>query len=1033
MSRLTFKKFLRWIKRYYRIVNVSIGALMLFAVFINGTLAWHNSNQRGFIPAHGAAHEELIMFPFVKLEIDTKEPIPDVRVALYRIVEEESARARTVQGREQVLISPADNPWSNGALFTTDSDGEIVFELPPGNYCIVEMRLPVGYVPLLDAEYEPIEEWCFELRLLVEVNGDGDDASQIITHEIYFEGELVEEIIAFSRRLPGDLEIEKIVENAAGDPLTNLLLEMEFEFVVHFSFEGEEHEGSYYYVVYDENDELYGDGFIESGGRLTLRHGQRAMIEDLPSNLEYRVEEIPPAGFRIVAPITTGTIIPRERLAGDEKNLVTFTNINEGFGTITVCKEVRGDGADYEREFRFDVTIGDDTEEIVLRHGECSPPFENILHGTPYFVREHDYTGEGIIPELSFRSGYMGRENLTFVFNNHFNVTPGIGLLEVEKQVIGVGSNLSQPFNFQVLLGDLPEEPFEVIINRGGTTEAHWITPNDEQQYTLTFDLTHNGHWSIDGLPYLVTYVVTEAATPGFVQETVSVGGRILPGRHAHHLFRNIIEDSRGSIRVCKELENEDANFPSDTDFNFVLQVGGERYEFSLRAGECRDFGNLPVGEIFNVREVNIPSRYELIPSEGRNDFGTITVEQIISTFVNRSVEIEIPVEKLWENRGTNAPLPEYIVVHLIEGNSVVEVIYLRPDEHGVWEDSFFAPRYDTRGDRIEYEIVEVPVPGWTQEVESNSDGTVTITNTKQTPVILDDLQVEKRIIGTGTMPTQAHVFEFYLTPIDDAPMPSRNTISIDALDVVSNDGYATTFGNIRFTTAGIFEYMIHEIDSGTPGYTYDEAIFRLVITVEEDGDELVIAERTIHRNRESEPVDEIVFTNIYEASEDYCPSGDIIIEVDENGIVNVVLPDGLGDKKYVESLNPNGSITVTFPEEDCAVNRNLDVRLAGEGWRYEVGVNADGHVMVTIIPPTPQTPDGSPSEGDSDRGESPGLSERESGRTPGESGPNQSSHPDTGDTTSITLWLILTAVSSAGMTFCLLHIFTKMKRRKRA
>jgi len=163
MSKLaSMGKFLRWFKRYYRFVNVALGILMLFAVVVTGTLALHGVTQRAFNPAFGAEYDGLIPVPLLKLEIDldgdeTENPVPGANFALFRMLDE-------APYYEQIILAPGANAWSNGALFTTDADGRIVFNLQLGAYCLRELTPPTGFAPPLDGS-TPITEWCFTVRV----------------------------------------------------------------------------------------------------------------------------------------------------------------------------------------------------------------------------------------------------------------------------------------------------------------------------------------------------------------------------------------------------------------------------------------------------------------------------------------------------------------------------------------------------------------------------------------------------------------------------------------------------------------------------------------------------------------------------------------------------------------------------------------------------------------------------------------------------------------------------------------------------
>jgi len=828
---------------HHKFITLFLGLLIVLAIGASSTFAWQSMNQGAFNVAHDSADaEEDFDVILLKREIDlegnrTEIPVSDAGFSLY-VFDEDSDEWK------QILFND-DEP-----LFFTDEDGLIVFSLPASSYVIREHSLPDGFGPEI-IDDEPITSWYFIIR-------ENEETGYL---ELVIDGEVVEDgrIIVFNRRLSGDLEVEKEVDNADGSQLTEEQLEQMFEFIVTFSDDEERT-----FVIYDGempySETLY---TLASGESIFLRHGWRAVFRGIPVGVEYRVTEVVPADFSAIGTNAQGEI------ASDETSYVNFKNTYEGddepdpqYGNLLVRKEVRGEGADLDREFRFVVIIGEERHEFTLRH-EMYRLFENIPIGTPYTVYEYDYSEEGYLVDIISREGYITSRTIEILFINRFidPYYPVEGNLEISKTVIGeIVDDIEeeQLFYFTLVLTHLPEEEIEILVNGDG-----YVIDDGSTVYTFQFQLRHGEVFRIDGLPHETRYDVIEHEVPGFIQEITQEHGMIFEDATTYIAFYNEMipeEDPDDpvytSIRICKELENDDINFPSTTFFNFVLNVDGEEYaRFELAVGACRVFEDLEVDAEFEVLEVEIPERYILVSSG--ISAGTLTEEEAVVTFVNRDTLRDIPVEKHWDLGGFSVDVPDYIIIHLMEGETIVEIVRLTPDEDGRWEHIFTVPRYRD-GEKIEYSVIEVPVPGW-REAVSVLDGSVIITNSAIGSVYVE-LEVEKQIEGT---PTIDKTFEFILSAVGDAPMPENG------LTVITGAGVAS-FDAIRFTVPGTFEYTIHEtIPAETGNFTFDTTVYYITIVVEEIDGTLVL--NKIIQSADME-VSDIVFVNRYNDRDDPSP-----------------------------------------------------------------------------------------------------------------------------------------------------------------
>ena len=128
------------------------------------------------------------------------------------------------------------------------------------------------------------------------------------------------------------------------------------------------------------------------------------------------------------------------------------------------------------------------------------------------------------------------------------------------------------------------------------------------------------------------------------------------------------------------------------------------------------------------------------------------------------------------------------------------------------------------------------------------------------TPVnaVLEIPVAVKRI--EGCVPAESDkTFSFEIKTDDNAaPMPENPQVS------VNGSGNATSFGRFIFTKTGTYTYSISEcaLDSSYTGYTRDESVYTLTVTVT-NNDGALEAAYDITKN--GEPANELIFTNKYQ------------------------------------------------------------------------------------------------------------------------------------------------------------------------
>lgn len=208
----------------HRLKNVLLlvctGGFVLCMV-MSGTFAW-DSGQQALNDVFGQK-SKIIPVELIKLDKDTETPVAGTDFYLFR------------ENGEQI-----------GGRYVTDSDGKIQLELNAGSYYFEEAAPAPGYTYDTDESGTQITRYPFSVT----------EDQELVT------------VKAYNRRQAGTLVIRKRLENANGDPLTQLQEQMQFTFTVSFS-DG----GTYPYAI-DGGEKTD----FTSGGTIRLTHGQSACL-----------------------------------------------------------------------------------------------------------------------------------------------------------------------------------------------------------------------------------------------------------------------------------------------------------------------------------------------------------------------------------------------------------------------------------------------------------------------------------------------------------------------------------------------------------------------------------------------------------------------------------------------------------------------------------------------------------------------------------------------------------------------------------
>jgi hypothetical protein len=488
----------------------------------------------------------------------------------------------------------------------------------------------------------------------------------------------------------GTLTITKTVVNADESELTQAQKDTQFEFTVTFS-DG----GTYVYSI----DGGAGQP-VKSGGKIKLKHGQAAVIKNIPVGVLYTVTETPVTGYAVSSINNQGNIVKAGVTAAFTN---TYTPAEPETGSLRITKQVTREGANPDKEFTFTITFaGEDAPQspqtFTLKHGG-EKLFENIPAGVTYTVTEDDYTAEHYTAAPGEYSGTVINGETALPFVNVYDETPEgkTGSLTISKTVTGDDADENREFSFTVTFSgeNAPESP-------------------------QTFTLKHRETKTFENLPHGTAYTVTEAGAEGYTPSLTAANG-VIAGEHTARIgFVNVKNPEPGvtALTIKKIVEGEVPAKDKDKIFTFTVYIDGVPLpdKILLKAGETSSPVQIPVGATYEVREDDYTGDgyTQTSVTGGTGTAGPARIEVVKTNTFTGTVTIEISGEKTWDlsKAPAGTALPDNISIYLKDGGTTVDTAVVTPKD-GKWLYTFTAPKYDGEGKEIVYTVEEAPVPGY--------------------------------------------------------------------------------------------------------------------------------------------------------------------------------------------------------------------------------------------------------------------------------------------------------------------------------
>ncbi len=448
----------------------------------------------------------------------------------------------------------------------------------------------------------------------------------------------VANVVYTNSKIPtGTLTISKNVTGVQGD------LEKTFDFTINFK----DCNRTFAYT-----GDGVADGTVTNGSQFSLASGQSITITDLPENLEYEVIENDYTSdlYTTTSNNAIGVIV------ADENIDVVYTNSRIPTGTLTISKDVTGNGGDLEKTFDFTLYLKDctDTFEYIgegVEDGTISDGSQfslasgqsitilNIPENLEYEVVEKDYTDDLYNTTSENATGkIVVNENIDVAYTNS---KIQVGTLTISKEVIGIGANLEKPFDFTIYFKDCTR-----TFKYNGDGIEDGIIRNGSE-----FSLAAGQSITILNIPEDTEYEVVEKDYTDdlYKSSSVNASGLIEADNNINVVYTNT-KIQVGTLTISKKVTGNQGDLEKLFDFTIYFEDCNRTFEFTgdgVEEGTISDGSHFSLASGQSITILGIPEgiKYEVVENDysgdgytttSLNSFGEIIgLQSIIVEFTN--------------------------------------------------------------------------------------------------------------------------------------------------------------------------------------------------------------------------------------------------------------------------------------------------------------------------------------------------------------------------------------------------------------
>lgn len=185
-----------------------------------------------------------------------------------------------------------------------------------------------------------------------------------------------------------------------------------------------------------------------------------------------------------------------------------------------------------------------------------------------------------------------------------------------------------------------------------------------------------------------------------------------------------------------------------------------------------------------------------------------------------------ITVQKIWKDEGFESLRPKEIKVYLLCDKEVYETVKLCKDNNWRYERDL-----ETGHD---WQIAEENLKGYVTSYDKQNDILI-VTNKFISPITAGDPPIQKKVLGN---PKEDAEFTFAMEgekPENPMPEGSRDGVK----EATVKGAGSIEFGEMTFTEAGTYSYIVYEKPGNDKNYKYDANTYRIIFTVTEENGEL--------------------------------------------------------------------------------------------------------------------------------------------------------------------------------------------------
>lgn len=769
----------------------------------------------------------------------------------------------------------------------------------------------------------------------------------------------------------------------------------------------------------------YGDMEFRSGvATFRLKGGETKTARGLENGLGYAVTEKSYAAEGYTTSMSDsadstirGTVTGLQNISSitvHDDNKVTVTNTEHKGGDLVVSKTVTGNSGEKNKSFTFNVTLlgaqasitrdytgtlAGSAHTFIFTNGACASftlkdgeeaVIKDLPPRTAYKVTEttedgyvtYVYNAAGALIQTNTYNWTTTDENGSPTVSAFVNERNLYGGLKVAKVTDGNDGDKKSWFAFQIVLNDKTingtygdvefvngvsdhnTDASKAKLAAAGVTEDKYLNSYPESarqvkengQTTGKVDPEKTHGWVIaskncpliiTGLPAGVEYTVTEDtySSQRYVQTATGMKGTVAGISTDPSAITATQIESAGNVATATNVRNsynnltirklisEDSNLiDNEKEFKFKVTLkdannaavsatygeGENAITFTngeatvtVKNGESVIISQIPIKYTYTVQEIEIPDGYAVtsyMHTDKNGDLGGMKTDNggaiyVVGTIDNNGHVVtatnkytssgngEIKVKKIvnWVDQwGTdyeftftlspvdNAPMPPKSTITIKNTvadhtESFGEIPFTKAGQYTYKvkeiRGSIGGIAYDESEHTVTLNVVDDKEGHLTAADGDTLIKTETITNTYSTSG-KGEIKVQKVLDGRAW--TSSDTFTFTIQGTSGAPMPENKSITITNSDA----DHIKSFGEIEFTGAGTYTYLIKEKKESIPGITYSESSQVVTIKLQNDehGSLIAIDGTSLFRT--------VQFSNTYSASGE----GEISVQKDLQG-----------------------------------------------------------------------------------------------------------------------------------------------------